>query len=286
MRACGAPLAARPALLPRTAASAAAERAPAVPGRAGAAHPAPSRAGSRRAAAAAAARGRRVRAAGGRRRRRRCSRSRSGSGVLIGSRGDDAPQPGRGRAAAGDHRRRAGGGRARRDRRVHERLAGRQGRLHGPAADAAEGRHERRGGRPPRATPSRRARPTSARSTPTTSRASTAATTSIYSGVFDTRKQAKKALRRLKDDFPGAKVVQVSAGGGLAAKGDAGALSGKKKEATVGKKQLEGAPEALARASTRRRPRSCPTRPSCPARRRPRTTRSPGGGGRGGDVIG
>ena len=61
----------------------------------------------------------------------------------------------------------------------------------------------------------------------------------IYAGVFDTRKQAKKELRGLKADFPGAKIVQVSAGGGLASEGDAGALSGKKKEATVGKNQLK-----------------------------------------------
>ena len=69
----------------------------------------------------------------------------------------------------------------------------------------------------------------------------------IYAGVFDSKKQAKKELRGLKADFPGAKVVQVSAGGGLASEGDAGALSGKKKSATVGKEQLEGAPEPVAR---------------------------------------
>ena len=35
----------------------------------------------------------------------------------------------------------------------------------------------------------------------------------VYSGVFDTRKQAKAALADLKADFPDAAVVQVGGGG-------------------------------------------------------------------------
>src|SRR5262249_58622963 len=61
----------------------------------------------------------------------------------------------------------------------------------------------------------------------------------IYSGVFATRKQASRELSKLKGKFAGAKVIKVSAGGGLASQGDAGALSGKKKSATVGKSQLQ-----------------------------------------------
>jgi hypothetical protein len=39
----------------------------------------------------------------------------------------------------------------------------------------------------------------------------------VYSGVFDSKSAAKKALEKLKGNFPGAKVVQVSATGGSGA---------------------------------------------------------------------
>jgi hypothetical protein len=39
----------------------------------------------------------------------------------------------------------------------------------------------------------------------------------VYSGVFDSRKQARAALRDLKADFPDAKTVEVTSGGGQAA---------------------------------------------------------------------
>ena len=92
----------------------------------------------------------------------------------------------------------------------------------------------------------------------------------IYAGVFDSRKQAKRALKKLKKDFAGAKVIQVSAGGGVSARGDPDALSGKKKAAKVGKASSRTS-RGSRRRSTRRRPRSCRTRRSCRARRRQRT---------------
>jgi hypothetical protein len=64
----------------------------------------------------------------------------------------------------------------------------------------------------------------------------------VYSGVFDSQKQAQAALGKLKSDFPDAKVVQVSGGGGAGvsnAGGDPAALSGKKKAAKVDRSQLQ-----------------------------------------------
>ena len=106
----------------------------------------------------------------------------------------------------------------------------------------------------------------------------------IYAGVFDTRKQAKKELSGLKGDFPGAKVVQVSA----------------RRRA-----RLARATRTRCRARRRRRPsartssrtsRSCrPSEYQKKARKLPDTTKLPGkappkddkkpGGGGEGDVI-
>jgi hypothetical protein len=105
----------------------------------------------------------------------------------------------------------------------------------------------------------------------------------IYAGVFDTRKQAKKALSRLKSDFPGAKIVQVGAGGDLAASGDAGALSGKKKEATVGKNQLKGL-QKLSPDEYQKKAKKLPDTTKLPGKAPKKDNKKPGGGSQG-DVI-
>ena len=102
----------------------------------------------------------------------------------------------------------------------------------------------------------------------------------IYSGVFKTRKQAKKDLRELKADFPGAKIVQVSAsGGGLASEGDKDALSGKKKEATVGKDQLKELKD-LSPKEYQKKAKKLPDTTKLPGKAPPKDDKKPGGGGR------
>jgi hypothetical protein len=106
----------------------------------------------------------------------------------------------------------------------------------------------------------------------------------IYAGVFGTRKQAAKALKRLKGKFAGAKVLKVSAGGGLAENGDAGALSGHKKEATVGKKQLEQL-KKLSPDQYNKKSAKLPDTTKLPGKAPPKDKKAPGGGG-GGETIG
>jgi hypothetical protein len=107
----------------------------------------------------------------------------------------------------------------------------------------------------------------------------------IYAGVFDTRKQAARALKRLKGKFAGAKVLKVSAGGGgLAENGDPGALSGKKKEATVGKKQLEQL-KKLSPDEYKKKSSKLPDTTKLPGKAPPKDDKAPGGGG-GGETIG
>ena len=102
----------------------------------------------------------------------------------------------------------------------------------------------------------------------------------IYSGVLDSRKQAKKELRGLKQDFPGAKVLKVSAGGGLASEGDAGALSGKKKEATVGKNQLKDL-QGLSPEQYEKKAKKLPDTTKLPGQAPPKDKKKPGGGEQG-----
>ena len=105
----------------------------------------------------------------------------------------------------------------------------------------------------------------------------------IYAGVFDAKKQAKKELRDLKADFAGAKVIKVSAGGGLASEGDAGALSGKKKSATVGKKQLEGL-ENLSPDEYQKKAKKLPDETKLPGKAPPKDNKKPGGGTKGEEI--
>jgi hypothetical protein len=107
----------------------------------------------------------------------------------------------------------------------------------------------------------------------------------VYAGVFDTRKAATKELRRLKGDFPGAKVIKVSSGGGLAAEGDPGALSGKKKSATVGKKQLQQL-KSLSPSQYQKKSSKLPDQTKLPGHAPKKDNKKPGGGKGGGQVIG
>jgi hypothetical protein len=107
----------------------------------------------------------------------------------------------------------------------------------------------------------------------------------IYSGVFTTRKQAARALKGL-EGFPGAMVVKVSSsiGGSLSDQGEAGALSGKKKSATVGKKQLEQL-KRLSPDKYQKKSSKLPDTTKLPGKAPPKDKKKPGGGG-GGQTIG
>ena len=108
----------------------------------------------------------------------------------------------------------------------------------------------------------------------------------IYSGVFTTRKQAAKALNGIKGAFPGAKVIKVSSssGGTLSSKGDANALSGKKKSATVGKQQLQQL-KSLSPDKYSNKSKKLPDTTKLPGKAPPKDKKKPGGGG-GGQTIG
>jgi hypothetical protein len=105
----------------------------------------------------------------------------------------------------------------------------------------------------------------------------------VYSGVFETRRRAKRALRALKGDFPGAKVVRVSASGGLAEHGDKGALSGRKKEATVGKKDLKEL-QKLSPEEYQKKARKLPDTTKLPGKAPPTDNKKPGGGTKGEEI--
>ena len=102
----------------------------------------------------------------------------------------------------------------------------------------------------------------------------------IYAGVFESRKQAKRVLNRLKGDFDGAKIIQVSAGGGLASEGDADALSGKKKSATVGKNQLKEL-QGLSPDEYEKKAKKLPDETKLPGKAPPKDNKKPGGGDEG-----
>jgi hypothetical protein len=107
----------------------------------------------------------------------------------------------------------------------------------------------------------------------------------LYSGVYGSRKQAARALKGLKAKFPGATVVKVSASAGsLAGQGDKGALSGKKKSATVGKKQLEQL-KKLSPGQYQKKSSKLPDNTKLPGKAPPKDKKKPGGGG-GGQTIG
>jgi hypothetical protein len=96
----------------------------------------------------------------------------------------------------------------------------------------------------------------------------------IYSGVFDTRKQAKKALGKLKKKFPRARVVEISSGRG----------GSTKKEATVDRNKLKelksASPEEYQKKS-----KKLPDTTKLPGKAPPKDKKKPGGGKGGGEVI-
>ena len=79
-------------------------------------------------------------------------------------------------------------------------------------------------------------------------------------------------------------MVRVSASGGsLAAKGDADALSGRKKEATVGKSQLKDL-HGLSPDEYQKKAKKLPDTTKLPGKAPPKDEKKPGGGSKG-DVI-
>lgn len=99
----------------------------------------------------------------------------------------------------------------------------------------------------------------------------------VYSGVFSKRAQAKKALKKLKKDFRDAKVVEVSGGVGDDDAGDPDALSGKKKKATVSRKQLEDL-NKLSPAERQKRSLKLPDETKLPGKPPKKDKKKPGGG--------
>lgn len=105
----------------------------------------------------------------------------------------------------------------------------------------------------------------------------------VYSGVFDKKKQAAAALKKLKKDFPDAKVIQVNGdkGSGVADKGgDPDALSGRKKEAVVDRSQLQQLqnlpPDQYSKAA-----RKLPDTTILPGKPPPKDDKKPGAGSSG-----
>lgn len=105
----------------------------------------------------------------------------------------------------------------------------------------------------------------------------------VYSGVFDDEKAAKKALAKVKKNFPDAKVIQVGAGsaGGDSKLSDSGgdkdALSGKKKEATVDRGQLDQL-QNLSPEEYQKQARKLPETTILPGKPPPKDNKAPGGG--------
>ena len=108
----------------------------------------------------------------------------------------------------------------------------------------------------------------------------------LYSGVFDTRKQAAAALADLKAAYPDARVIKVAAdsaaasggGDGAAAGGGGGSAGGSATPASVSKKALQQTeklnPEAFQKQSKR-----LPKTTALPGKAPPKDNAAPGGGG-------
>jgi hypothetical protein len=92
----------------------------------------------------------------------------------------------------------------------------------------------------------------------------------IYSGVFKSKSAAKKALRDLKADFPGAKVIRVGSGGG-----SGGSSKGEKK---VGKSQLKNL-DKLTPQEYQKKSRKLPDKLKLPGKAPSKDNKKPGGGG-------
>jgi hypothetical protein len=92
----------------------------------------------------------------------------------------------------------------------------------------------------------------------------------VYSGVFDTKAQASVALKGLKGRFPGARVVQVSSGGG----GSGKAAAPKK---TVSKQQLNKL-DKLSPQQYQKQSKNLPKTLGTPGKAPPKDNKTPGGG--------
>lgn len=109
----------------------------------------------------------------------------------------------------------------------------------------------------------------------------------VYSGVYDTQKQAQAALAGLKKNFPQAKVIHVTAGGGSGVSstgGNPNALSGTVKSATVDKTQLNQL-HSLSGQAYEQQSRKLPDQTKLPGTPPPVDNVAPGGGSGGGAVI-
>jgi hypothetical protein len=97
----------------------------------------------------------------------------------------------------------------------------------------------------------------------------------IYSGVFETRKQARKALGKLKRNFPDARVIEVSSGGAGSAK----------KKGTVNRNQLKDLQGSKTGKDQQEKSRKLPDETKLPGKAPPKDKKKPGGGSGGGEVI-
>jgi hypothetical protein len=96
----------------------------------------------------------------------------------------------------------------------------------------------------------------------------------IYAGVFTSRKQAAKSLKKVKGRFPGATVVKVSSGGA----GSSEVFSGKKKkEATVGRGALKDLQNSKG-GDYNKKSAKLPDTTKLPGKAPPKDSKQPGGG--------
>jgi len=96
----------------------------------------------------------------------------------------------------------------------------------------------------------------------------------IYAGVFTTRKQAAKALRRLKGKFPDATVVKVSSGAASSSE----LFSGKKKKsATVDRSALKDLQNSKG-GDYNKKSAKLPDTTKLPGKAPPKDNKKPGGG--------
>jgi hypothetical protein len=97
----------------------------------------------------------------------------------------------------------------------------------------------------------------------------------VYSGVFDDKKQAAKALKALKAEFPDAQVVEVSQSAPSGSSGSSGTAD-------------KGALKDLGNASGdsyEKKSRKLPTTVGIPGKPPPTDSKAPGGGSGGGETI-
>jgi hypothetical protein len=99
----------------------------------------------------------------------------------------------------------------------------------------------------------------------------------VYSGVFDSKGQADKALKALKSKFPDAQVVQVS----QSAPGGSGGSGGASGKAPAAVKDLQNATGA----DYVKKSQKLPTTLGIPGAPPPTDNKAPGGGSGGGETI-